>query len=169
MQIKEFVKEVYLILYPQDIIHSDKLNSTINVIKSKKFPLPKEIEDIEFPKNVSNLTDNELVNLMEIYCRLIEYTGFEVAKFSIEETNAKNTYEWEKSKRKVTLHSMKKKKTEIDLYLEADEKLRALYECYEYYNSLFTLSKSLLSGYRQNYKSLSRNLSERLSHKERKY
>jgi hypothetical protein len=166
---KELVKEIYFILYPQDIVHSEKLNFAVRTIKAKKFPLPKQdMEEIEFPKDITNLTDNQITNLMGVYCRIIEYSQFETAKFEVERSNAKNTYKWEKSKRKVAISQIKTKKSDIELYLDADSKLRKLYEEYEQYNNLYILSKALLDGFKQNHVVLSRILSERISHRERK-
>lgn len=143
---------------------SHTLNDGVSFIVERKFPLPimdiEEIDQIEFPADITGLTDDQLLEEMTKWTRLIDYTKFELAKAEIDKTAKWNRYSMEKAKRIVTFS----KEVGNDMAKEmakADSELAKFLKSYEIANAKAKLLDALLHGYNQNYKLLSRELTKR--------
>lgn len=146
---------------------SKSLKEATRFVVERSLPLPKhwraeQLEELEFPDDLTLLSMNQLGYLMGVWTSVIAYTQVEVAKADIEQSARWNKYEFEKKKMYLVLQedrSLNEEKRKAMLI--ADKEMVGFQVRYEYARARFTLLKAMLSAYQKYYTVLSRELYRR--------
>ena len=75
----------------------------MSFVVGKRLPLPKnwsggELDKLEFPNDLSRLTNAQLGELMGVWSSVMAYCQYETARTDIDKTAKGNRYEFEKKK-----------------------------------------------------------------------
>lgn len=151
---------------------NDSTSSTLRkaglFIRDKSFPLPKhwtadELENLDFPQDLTLLTTNELGKQMGLWTSVIAYTQFQVAMADVENTAKFNKLEFERRKLYLTLLGGDRKGTEEyrKSILRTDDAIVKLHIESEAARAKFILVKALLDAYSKYFNAFSRELSRR--------
>jgi hypothetical protein len=143
------------------------LKKGLSFISRKKFPMPKhwtaeELEDLDFPSDLTNLTFDQLGKQMGVWTSVIAYTQFQVAMADVEHTAKGNKLEYERKKLYLTLlQAGRGTETQRNAVLKTDANLVKLQAEYEIARAKFVMLKALLDSYSKYYNAFSRELSRR--------
>lgn len=141
------------------------LREAMSFVIGRKFPLPKnwsggDIENLEFPNDLSMLTSDQLGELLGVWSTVMAYAQFEVARADITKTAKGNKYEFERKKQYVKMVAeggMSDEQRKAVIYVD-NAQIRADYEIAK---ARYTLLAALLNVYSKYYQALSRELSRR--------
>lgn len=146
---------------------SDELRKAMSFVVGSSLPVPEgwsedEIEELEFPKDLTKLSLEELGSLMSKWSSVIGYAEYVVAQADIEKSARNAEYNDEKKDKKMGLwKSDGVSKKEARLVLDTDPSLRKKKLKKYYAEAKYKLVESLLKSYKNYYRSLSRELSRR--------
>lgn len=136
-------------------------------IKKKAFPMPKhwtpeELDELEYPSDLTLLTYNELGKQMGIWTSVIGYTQYQVAIADVEKTAKANKLEYERKKMELQLlEEGNNTDAERQAIIKTDQRLVKLQAESEVARAKFVMLKSLLDSYSKYFNSFSRELSRR--------
>lgn len=145
---------------------SRALQESMSFVIGKKLPIPKNwsgedgLEQLEFPNDLSNLSIEELGELMGIWTAVMAYAQYEVARTDIEKTAKWNRYEFERKQIYLELvddttmneEQRKSKAYTVTAQLRSD---------FEVAKAKYVLVNALMGAYSKYYQALSRELSRR--------
>ncbi len=143
------------------------LKKATSFIERKSFPLPKhwtsgELDQLEFPSDMTQLSSNDLGHQMGIWTSVIAYTQYQVAMADVENTAKYNKLEYERRKMYITLLNERRGTEEQrKSVLKTDKGLVKLQAESEIARAKFILLKALLDSYSKYYNAFSRELSRR--------
>lgn len=145
---------------------SATLKKAISFVDRKSLPMPKhwsaeELEELEFPNDLTLLSYDELGKQMGIWTSVIAYVDYQVAMADVENIAKRNKLRHETDKLYLSLLSDKMKEAERKSYIKADSKIVKLQAESDLANAKYVLLDSLLRAYSGYYKSFSRELSRR--------
>jgi hypothetical protein len=141
------------------------LREAMSFVVGKRLPLPKnwsgdELDKLEFPNDLSRLTNAQLGELMGIWSSVMAYCQYETARTDIDKTAKGNRYEFEKKKmylRLVAEGGMAEEQRKAEVYVGVAQ-LRADFEIAK---AKYVMTTALLGVYSKYYQALSRELSRR--------
>lgn len=148
----------------EEIGDSFALDTARAFLAKRKLPVPllepEYIEQIQFPKNMANMTDGDVTQAMAEWTSLMSYAKYLVTEADIEKTAKTNKYNHEKSKAWMELRSSM---TEEDTRksVERHKDVSKAKQQADVASAKYKLMDALLWGYTKNYQMLSRELTKR--------
>lgn len=144
---------------------SRALQESMSFVVGKQFPLPKnwqseELEELEFPNDLSNLSIDELGQTLGIWSTVMAYAQYEVARTDIDKTAKWNRYDFERKAtylRLVELGGMNEEQRKSEVYLQTAQ----LRSDFEVAKAKYVMMDALQGVYSKYYQALSRELSRR--------
>lgn len=144
---------------------SFSLKTASMYVKKKRLPVPyispEDLEDIQFPNDLSRLTNEQLTQAMSDWTQLMSYTHYSVAQADVEKTAKSSAYNFLKSKQWAILRSEGKSEEDTRKGVERVTIVAEAKKAFEVAQAKFKLMESLLWGYTKNYQMLSRELTKR--------
>jgi hypothetical protein len=146
---------------------SATLKKSLLFVERKSFPMPKhwtpgELDQLEFPNDLTMLSSTELGNQMGIWTSVIAYTQFQVAMADVENTAKYNKLEYERRKLYLSLVDLKRGTEEQrKSILKTDGSIVKLQADSEVARAKYVLLKALLDSYSKYFNAFSRELSRR--------
>ncbi len=142
------------------------LKKAVSFVENKSFPTPKhwtaeQLDELEYPNDLTLLNDDELGKQMGIWTSVIAYTQYQVAMADVENTAKRNKMTYETNKEYLSLLGDKMKEGERKAHLKTESNLVKLQGESDLANAKYVLLDSLLKAYSGYYKSFSRELSRR--------
>ncbi len=146
---------------------SRTLKKSLQFVSRKELPLPRkwsseELENLDFPEDVTKLSSDELGKLMGLWTSVMGYTQFEAAKADIEMIAKQNKLQYEQ--KILTLRMLEEKgltETQKKARVETDSEIIKLKTQYEFARAKHRLVDAMLKIYGRYYNVLSRELSRR--------
>ncbi len=146
---------------------SHTLKKANSFVERKSFPKPKhwtpeELEQLEFPNDLTMLSYDELGKQMGIWTSVIAYTQYQVAMADIENTAKHNKLEYERSKMFMKLsQDGKGTVAQRQASIKADPNIVKLLGDSELARAKYVLIKALYDSYSKYFNAFSRELSRR--------
>lgn len=134
-------------------------------VKKKQLPVPymspEELEDLEFPSDMTILNNEQLTQAMSDWTKLMSYTNYTVAQTDVEKTAKKSNYEFLKSKHWAIMRGDGKSEEDTRKGVDKIVNVAEAKKEFEVAVAKHKLLDSLLWGYTKSYQMLSRELTKR--------
>jgi hypothetical protein len=143
------------------------LKKALSFVERKKFPMPKhwtpeELDQLDFPSDLTLLNMAELGRQMGLWTSVIAYTQYQVAMADVENTAKYNKLEYERRKLYLSMADVRRGTEEQrKSVLKTDPNIVKLQADSEIARAKFILLKALLDSYSKYYNAFSRELSRR--------
>lgn len=145
---------------------SSALKKSLSFVNQSNLPKPvqwgaEELEELDFPKDLTRVSLGHLGELMSKWSSVMSYAEYIVAQADIQKTAKANQFNLAKNKKYLQLRKNNDLTENERNTMKSMGKVAKIEADYEYEKAKYTLAKAMLSGYKNYYNALSRELSRR--------
>jgi hypothetical protein len=145
---------------------STALKKSLSFVNKSNLPKPiewaaEELEELDFPKDLTKVSLGHLGELMSKWSSVMSYAEYIVAQADIQKTAKANQFNLAKNKKYLKLRQNDNLTENERNTMKSMGDVAKIEAEYEYEKAKYTLAKAMLSGYKNYYNALSRELSRR--------